>query len=228
MIYHNHHIIPRHVGGTDDPSNLIRLTIPEHADAHRVLWEEHGRIEDKLAWLMLSGKTDEAEAARIELSRQIQQRRWSEPGARQAQRERMRGNTLGVGSVRHHSDETKGRISASQKERYHQNPHPMEGRSHTEETKQKIRDSKRQNPYRHSVAVIKQIADKRRGKPQPDSQKQKVAAALSKTWDVTTPTGERLVVVNLRQYCLEHHLNQGNLITYEHTKGYRAVKRDIL
>lgn len=67
VIYHWHHIIPRHAGGTDDPSNLIRLTITEHAEAHRLLWEQHGRVQDKLAWLMLSGKTEEAEAARIEL-----------------------------------------------------------------------------------------------------------------------------------------------------------------
>lgn len=47
---HKHHILPRHAGGSDDPSNLIELTIEEHADAHRVLWEEHGRWQDYLAW----------------------------------------------------------------------------------------------------------------------------------------------------------------------------------
>lgn len=67
VIYHRHHIIPRHAGGTDDPDNLVLLTIAEHAEAHRLLWEQHGRVQDKLAWLMLSGKTEEAEAARIEL-----------------------------------------------------------------------------------------------------------------------------------------------------------------
>jgi hypothetical protein len=49
-----HHIIPRHAGGTDDPSNLIELTPEEHAEAHRKLYEEHGRIQDKLAWLGLA------------------------------------------------------------------------------------------------------------------------------------------------------------------------------
>ena len=41
-IYHVHHIIPKHMGGTDDPSNLTQLTIEEHAEAHRILYEEHG------------------------------------------------------------------------------------------------------------------------------------------------------------------------------------------
>jgi hypothetical protein len=52
---HKHHIVPRHMGGTDDPSNIIELTIEEHAEAHRKLWEEHGCIEDKLAWKGLLG-----------------------------------------------------------------------------------------------------------------------------------------------------------------------------
>ena len=30
---HSHHIIPKHIGGTDDPSNIIELTVEEHAAA---------------------------------------------------------------------------------------------------------------------------------------------------------------------------------------------------
>lgn len=50
---HMHHIIPRHAGGTDDSSNLISLTIEEHAEAHRLLYEQHGRWQDKAAWMGL-------------------------------------------------------------------------------------------------------------------------------------------------------------------------------
>ena len=52
---HKHHIVPRHAGGTDDPANLIELTIAEHAEAHRLLFEEYGRWQDRVAWLSLSG-----------------------------------------------------------------------------------------------------------------------------------------------------------------------------
>ena len=55
MILHKHHIIPRHAGGTDDPENLVELSIEEHADAHRVLFEKHGRWQDYLAWKGLTG-----------------------------------------------------------------------------------------------------------------------------------------------------------------------------
>ena len=37
---HMHHIIPRHAGGTDDLSNLVELTIEQHAEAHRKLYED--------------------------------------------------------------------------------------------------------------------------------------------------------------------------------------------
>jgi hypothetical protein len=52
---HKHHIIPRHVGGSNDPSNLIELTVEEHAQAHKKLWEEDGRWQDYVAWQGLSG-----------------------------------------------------------------------------------------------------------------------------------------------------------------------------
>lgn len=61
MKKHKHHIIPKHAGGTDDPSNLIELTIEEHADAHRLLYEQHGRWQDRVAWLSLSGIMKEEE-----------------------------------------------------------------------------------------------------------------------------------------------------------------------
>lgn len=60
-IYHIHHIIPKHMGGSDDPSNLKKLTIKEHAEAHRLLYEKYGCDEDKLAWLGLSKMIDKKE-----------------------------------------------------------------------------------------------------------------------------------------------------------------------
>ena len=52
-IYHNHHIVPKHMGGTDDPKNLKKLTVEEHAAAHKALYEEHGDDYDKWAWMGL-------------------------------------------------------------------------------------------------------------------------------------------------------------------------------
>lgn len=55
MKKHKHHIIPKHAGGTDDSNNLVELSIDEHAEAHRILYEQHGRWQDRVAWLSLSG-----------------------------------------------------------------------------------------------------------------------------------------------------------------------------
>jgi hypothetical protein len=44
------------MGGTDVPSNLVKVNTAMHAFLHKCLWEEHGFIEDKLAWLGLTGQ----------------------------------------------------------------------------------------------------------------------------------------------------------------------------
>lgn len=54
-LLHKHHIIPKHAGGTDDPENLVYLTVEQHAEAHKKLYEEHGRWQDRLAWQGLAG-----------------------------------------------------------------------------------------------------------------------------------------------------------------------------
>ena len=64
-----HHIIPRHMGGSDDPSNLISLPYWAHIEVHKRLYEVYGRLEDKLAYCMMSGKTEEAEDARVALAK---------------------------------------------------------------------------------------------------------------------------------------------------------------
>jgi hypothetical protein len=43
------------MGGSDDPSNIIKLSIEEHAASHKKLWEEHGHKQDYYAWKGLSG-----------------------------------------------------------------------------------------------------------------------------------------------------------------------------
>ena len=47
---HKHHIIPKHAGGTDDPDNLVYLSVKEHAIAHAKLYLEHGDLKDYLAY----------------------------------------------------------------------------------------------------------------------------------------------------------------------------------
>lgn len=50
---HQHHIIPRHMGGTDDIENLTYLTVREHIIAHYLLWKIHNNPNDLRSMHML-------------------------------------------------------------------------------------------------------------------------------------------------------------------------------
>jgi len=62
---HLHHKIPKHMGGTDDPNNLVELTVEEHAEAHRILYEQYGNWQDYCAWQALSGRIGQEEILRM-------------------------------------------------------------------------------------------------------------------------------------------------------------------
>lgn len=55
MIKHKHHLIPRHRGGNDDPSNLVEVTINQHIMFHWCEYQRLGLKEDLIAYKFLSG-----------------------------------------------------------------------------------------------------------------------------------------------------------------------------
>tara|TARA_B100001123_G_C14623235_1_gene754674 strand:+ start:59 stop:541 length:483 start_codon:yes stop_codon:yes gene_type:complete len=61
---HKHHIIPRHAGGSNDSSNIVRLTTEQHAETHKKLFFIYGRWQDEIAYLALSGQIGREEAIR--------------------------------------------------------------------------------------------------------------------------------------------------------------------
>jgi hypothetical protein len=50
---HKHHIIPKHMSGTDDPENFTYLTVREHIIAHFLLWKMHKNPNDLRSMKML-------------------------------------------------------------------------------------------------------------------------------------------------------------------------------
>ena len=161
---HKHHIIPRHAGGTDDPANLVYLTIEEHAEAHRLLYEEYGRWQDYYAWQGLSGQIGKEEIiAAIYKNRKTR-----------------------LGAIL--TEETKYKMRIA-----------MAGRKLTDEHKAKIVGT---------------------GRKQPQSQKDKVAAKLAKSWKITDPTGNTFIIENLNAWAKQNGVDQGNLIKYGKSKGY--------
>jgi hypothetical protein len=71
---HKHHIIPKHAGGTNHPDNIVVLTVEEHAEAHRLLWEEHQNKWDYIAWKTLCRDWTH-ERIRREVTREVCRRR---------------------------------------------------------------------------------------------------------------------------------------------------------
>jgi hypothetical protein len=140
MDTHLHHKIPRHMGGSDDPSNLVRLTVPEHAEAHRVLFETFGKKEDEIAYRMLKGLISVEEARRLATIESNKNRVFT-PEIRENYRQAQLGKkhtpeTIAKMKLRRHTPETKAKIAANHK--------GMKGKKHSEESKLKISLTKAQ------------------------------------------------------------------------------------
>ena len=140
---HKHHIIPRHAGGSDDPSNIVELTIPEHALAHKKLFEEHGRWQDEVAYLALSGSIGKEEIMRKVMS------------------EAKKGNTNGLGHI--HTAEERRKISEAMKgkkrkpftdETRRRMSEARKGRKDTEETRRKKSLVKKGNQYAKKKGTV--------------------------------------------------------------------------
>jgi hypothetical protein len=58
---HKHHIIPRYKGGTDDPENLVEVTVTQHTMYHYCNYQLWGNVEDYVAWRGLSGQISTAD-----------------------------------------------------------------------------------------------------------------------------------------------------------------------
>ena len=107
---HKHHIIPRHMGGTDDPSNLVELTVEEHAEAHEALYEKYGHDQDRVAALMLRGQISNYDAF-IEMVSRPKSEEWKK---QMSERNSGEGNPM-WGKTFKHNEETKKKISIQMK-----------------------------------------------------------------------------------------------------------------
>lgn len=64
-------------------------------------------------------------------------------------------------------------------------------------------------------------------KGKPSSEKQKAWTRENKPrakhWVITNSQGETLTIFSLRQFCIEHGLSQGNLVSRGKTKGFTLI-----
>jgi hypothetical protein len=110
----SHHIIPKSVGGTDDPENLVNLTAREHFVCHWLLTKIH--VDGEEHWKMLN-------ALRIMRAENKNQQRY---------------DTLITSRV---YEKLKIEYSKLQSERYSGENNPMFGKTHTDEVKKRISEA---------------------------------------------------------------------------------------
>lgn len=78
MYYEKHHILPKSLGGSDFPENLVKLTAREHYLAHLLLWKIHGTDEMFYAFFMMSKRfgisSRDYESMKMKFSKMIKTR----------------------------------------------------------------------------------------------------------------------------------------------------------
>ena len=159
-IYHRHHVVPRHAGGTDDPLNIIVCTIEEHAEHHRYRYEMTGDEYDRIAWQSLLGMITKQETIR------------------QVQIENGRRNGRAQLGRRKQSEETRRKIAEANRGRKHGKhgkPNPMLGKTHSEETRRKLADANRGRKF--SDEHRRKIGDAARGKKHSEEARRKMVDA---------------------------------------------------
>ena len=151
------------MGGTDDPSNLLKCNIAMHAFLHKCLWEEHGHIEDKLAWLGLLGivpqqyiidelnRQPKSEEAKRKMSIAKQGKEpWNKgkKGISEETREKMRLAKLGKKQSQQQIDKRANSIRTTNENRIGDHPlkgkpGPNLGKTLSQETKKKQSEAKK-------------------------------------------------------------------------------------
>ena len=152
---HKHHIIPKHKGGSDDPSNLMEVSVEEHAELHKKLWLEEGRHQDFLAWQGLAGLMPKEDIVRQLISNTHKGKKKS-PEHVEKVAAANRGRKLSEEAKRKIGDASKGRSWSEKNKRkksqsmlgntYRKGGSPtigFSGRTHSEETKEKMKLSQK-------------------------------------------------------------------------------------
>lgn len=216
-----HHILPRCLGGTDDEVNLVRLTAREHFIAHRLLAKMYPSVIDlRFAALKMARKRGspfmnsrlfelyKAEHAEF-MSRFISQRVVS-PATRIKISKFMKGRFVGEKNGffgRTHSQETKDKISLINKGKESPNP---KGVPRSEKDRLAIREGVLRGD-KHPMKdpeIARRHSEKMKGKRFTEEHKQKIAQANSSNWELTNPEGETLEHRgSLEKFCIKHNLS---------------------
>jgi len=138
--FEGHHIIPKCKGGSGNSNrpknnkNIVLLTAREHYIAHWLLWKIHGDRQMALAFHKMLSMNDKTK-------RIISSSAYEE--AKLAFRMSNFGNTYGKNIKKIITEEQKKRHSEIMKGKFTGEKNPFYGKKHTEKTKDKIREKRK-------------------------------------------------------------------------------------
>lgn len=190
---HKHHIIPKHRGGTNDASNLIEISLTQHAMFHYCEWELHKKRADYVAWKRLVGnlKDEELVHQKLIIGGEISGKRCKELGLgifalTKEQRSEISKRAGKMGGAKGGTSKSEKKINAARKNML--------------KAVEKARE----------VGVFDYEMSKERGIKGNKSQREKFEkegrTIAEQKWIVTTPEGETLEVSNLKKFCRENNL----------------------
>ena len=229
IVWHKHHLVPRHAGGTDDPKNLVKCNLAMHAFLHKLLWEEHGRWQDRIAWKVLQGKIPFAVASQ-EAHWETVSKEWivwktdNEDNRQEIKslgkfcREnglRVRGMTL-VADGKQDSFKGWRCIRAPGNEKNLVEPQSFESRNKRSVA---MKGNKIHLGYKADDESRKRMSDAQSGekhrnwgKHWPEITRRKIADSNSEEWIVMSPLGKRQKIKNLTAFCRENEIFHSAMI----------------
>ena len=175
-----HHIIPRCMGGTDDAANIVRLTAEEHFVAHELLVKAYphvrGLVYAMLAMTMNKCDTRPTNKAfgwiRRAIAKAISDSKTGIPRddetkakisaskvGRAPTATALKNQRAGIASSFKGKPKSPEHIAALKIARNLRTDKPMQGRTHSEETKQKMREKATGRKMSHE-AVMKMVHNK--------------------------------------------------------------------
>lgn len=139
------------MNGSDDPSNLIELTVEEHAEAHRKLYEQYGKWQDKIAWQMLSGQIGKEELIK-QIQIEVNTGRYFSPETREKMAAKKRGKKI--------SEEHKKALNLGRKNSKNSPEHLAilskvhKGKKISDEQKMLMSENRKNHPRKNEISSL--------------------------------------------------------------------------
>lgn len=224
---HRHHLIPKHRGGSDDPSNLVEVTPTQHAMFHYCEWRLWGSMKDFCAYKLILGdvKNPEFRRARNEAFKDIileGGRKWREKNPNKVRENGVKGNK----SQREKLKKMGKEIAAQKWEIIKPN-----GEVEIIENMSKF--CLENNLQKSKMTLVSQGERKQhkgyKCRKLTGTNKQYQGNFSTFKWVITTPNNEVILVDNLKVFCVENDLNERMVYRVgrgerTHHKGYKVKK----